>query len=137
MSPHQKPYVSTQKTLCLYLKDLTSLPQRPHLFTSKTSPLYLKDLTTLKQCAVMKAASSLSAVANLRKTRQISSKRNRPKKRFSGFDTPSKCVSPNAFRGFVKSAAQKMGKVQIFSRPSAHPLNTRQTTHFQATNMIP
>ncbi|MCQ2386751.1 MAG: hypothetical protein MJ078_08845, partial [Clostridia bacterium] len=50
-------------------------------------------------------------------------KRNRPKKRFSGFDTPSKCVSPNVFRGFVKSAAQKTGKVQH----QAHIANDNKT----------
>ena len=59
-----------------------------------------------------KVVSSPSVVANLLKTRQFRPKRNRPQKRFSGFDTPSKCVSPNIIRGFVKSAAQKTGKVQ-------------------------
>ena len=60
-----------------------------------------------------KVVSSPSVVANLLKTRQFHPKRNRPKKRFSGFDTPSKCVSPNIIKGFVKSAAQKTGEVQL------------------------
>ena len=63
-----------------------------------------------------KVVSSPSVVANLQKTRQFRPKRNRPQKRFSGFDTPSKCVSPNITRGFVKSAAQKTGEVQLFLR---------------------
>ena len=57
-----------------------------------------------------KVVSSPSVVANLQKTRQIHSNRNRPKKRFPGFDTPSKCVSPNIIRGFVKSSVQKRVK---------------------------
>ena len=61
-----------------------------------------------------KVVSSPSMVTNLQKTRQFRPKRNRPKKRFSDFDTPSKRVSPNIIRGFVKSAAQKTGKVQLY-----------------------
>ena len=60
-----------------------------------------------------KTVSSPSMVTNLQKTRQFRPKRNRPKKRFSDFDTPSKCVSPNVFRAFVKSTAQKTGEVQF------------------------
>ena len=55
-------------------------------------------------------------VTNLQKTRQFRPKRNRPKKRFSGFDTPSKCVSPNVFRCLVKSTAQKRVKSNGFYR---------------------
>ena len=60
-------------------------------------------------------------VVNLLKTRQFRPKRNRPKKRFSGFDTPSKCVSPNVFSGFVKSTAQKTGEVQYRKSNSPAP----------------
>ena len=62
-----------------------------------------------------------SVVTNLQKTRQFRPKRNRPKKRFSGFDTPSKCVSPNIIRGFVKSTAQKTGEVQYVECMIANP----------------
>ena len=65
-----------------------------------------------------KKVSFLSEVAKLQKTRQIHPKRNQTKKRFSGFDTPSKCVSPNVFRGFVKSTAQKTGEVQNRNSPA-------------------
>ena len=68
-----------------------------------------------------KVVSSPSVVVNLLKTRQFRPKRNRPQKRFSGFDTPSKCVSPNIIRALVKSAAQKTGKVQLlFPQNQAH-----------------
>ena len=119
---------------------LTPLPQTPNPFVSNPSPLCHKPLCNLQLGSARqrlksppapfpsrfpcqrKVVSSPSVVANLQKTRQFRKKRNRPQKRFSGFDTPSKCVSPNIIRGLVKSAAQKTGEVQFqIERMIAHP----------------